>query len=278
MFYKRKNSADMRLAEHPLMSEPFVLAFSGGADSSLLAAEAARLNPGGMTAVTCITPYIPQWEVDEAEAFAREHGFRWEKLELDFPDFLRDNPEERCYLCKKHLFGLISRFAESQGIKKVADGTNLDDLSRYRPGLQALKELEVVSPLAECGITKSGIHRMAAARSLSTAGKPPYACMLTRFPHRFEIHERELRMVEAGEKALMDAGEKLVRVRVTGRDKLGVLSVSIELDPKRLRRMSRRRSAKLLALVKAAGFNDVSIFSGGYQSGRMDPESVKRSL
>lgn len=262
-----------RLVQYPLLQNKSVLAFSGGADSSFLAAAAAQQKRDLML-MTCVTPYIPTWEVEESRKIAKEVGLEQIELKFSFPEFLRDNPPQRCYLCKSFLFAEMKKKSQTLGIDTLFDGTNYEDLTAYRPGLKALKELGVHSPLAECGFSKKEIHYCSEKMGLSTAHKAPFACLLTRFPHHFEIKEEELRIVEKAECFLISKGFSLVRVRVLCRieegEAQGLLSASIELDPKKASRMSQSRVHQLIEGVLDCGFGKVSLNREGYRTGRMD--------
>ena len=187
------------------------VAFSGGADSSLLLNAAHDALGARAIGITIRSPYMSSREIAEAVEFARIYGIRHEILELGVAEEIKDNPENRCYLCKKAVFSRLIERARELGFSRVADGTNRDDLGEYRPGLKAKEELGVLSPLIN--LTKSEIRELSRELNLPTAEKPSYACLLTRLPHGREIDESELNLIEAAENLLIESGYANVRAR-----------------------------------------------------------------
>ena len=187
------------------------VAFSGGTDSSLLLRAAHDALGARAIGITIRSPYMSSREITEAVKFARIYGIRHEILELGVADEIKDNPENRCYLCKKAVFSRLIERAKGLGFSRVADGTNRDDLGEYRPGLKAKEELGVLSPLIN--LTKSEIRELSRELGLSTAEKPSYACLLTRLPHGREIDQGELNLIEAAENLLIVSGYANVRAR-----------------------------------------------------------------
>ncbi|MCX6332983.1 MAG: ATP-dependent sacrificial sulfur transferase LarE, partial [Bacteroidia bacterium] len=194
----------------------FAIAFSGGVDSSFLVYRAKNLGKLNMTAVTIRTPYISSREINDAIEFAESHGINHKIIDLEFPGIIRHNPKERCYLCKKTLFSKIAEFASDNGYQYILDGTNADDGLEIRPGLKALKELSVRSPLAEAGLTKKEIRELLMIEGLPMWDKPSMACLLTRIPYETEVTEGMLRMIEKAEDLLFDRGYPGTRVRLHG--------------------------------------------------------------
>ena len=184
---KEKNKAlEARLLS--LAGNNLVVAFSGGVDSSLLllkCCQAARERGTEVTAVTMQTRLHPHGDVDIARRVAEEAGARHVVIEIDELDDagIRMNPIDRCYRCKRCLFGKLRQMADEQGASCVIEGTNWDDLHTYRPGIKALKELGIESPLAELGITKTDVRQMAREMGLSVAQRASTPCMATRFPY-----------------------------------------------------------------------------------------------
>lgn len=193
-----------------------VLAFSGGVDSTFLLKVSKEALGDNVKAVTILSPYIPKWEIEEAKELVKELGVKHEIIEAPIIDSIRYNPEDRCYLCKTAVFSMILNAAKEQGYDYVIDGTNFDDISDYRPGLRALKELEVKSPLLECKLTKAEIRAFSKELKLNTWDKPPYACLLTRIPYGNELKEEDFVKIENAEKYMMSIGFRAIRVRCHG--------------------------------------------------------------
>ena len=163
----------------------FVVAFSGGVDSTFLLHRAHMVRKSGIIAITIRTPYIPSREIEEAIDFTRTFGIKHKILDLPFPEMIRKNPVERCYLCKKTIFTELLTFAKENNYQFVIDGTNADDISDFRPGMEALKELGIRSPLLESGLTKKDIRELSREADLDIWDKPAMACLLTRIPLRY---------------------------------------------------------------------------------------------
>lgn len=193
------------------------LAFSGGTDSSLLVWAAARYGKN-WTAYYVRSVFQPAFERKDAEKIAGQCGLPMRVLEADVlacPAIVR-NPENRCYECKKKIFGLILSQAAADGCSLIIDGTNASDDAGDRPGMKALRELRVRSPLRECGITKEQVREMSRQAGLFTWDKPSYACLATRIPAGTAITPEALRAVENGENALFNLGFSNFRIRVRG--------------------------------------------------------------
>jgi len=242
------------------------VAFSGGLDSTFLlraAAEALSSGPdGNVLAVTVSTPYTPRAEIELAGRAARTMGVRHLVLESPVPEAIRDNPPERCYLCKKILFGLMRQAAGNEGVAHLLDGTNLDDLGDYRPGMRALGELGVRSPLLTSGMTKLDIRELSRALGLSVWDKPAGACLLTRLPHGMFVGEAELARIDRAEDLLRELGFSAVRVRCHGdmaRIEVpgGMVAGLVEAD----------RLHGIDARLKALGFRHVAVDLAGYRMG-----------
>jgi len=193
-----------------------VIAFSGGVDSTFLLYAALEALPGRVLAVTATSPTYPKSERDEAERVAAAWGVAHrfvESNELEIPGF-SENPPDRCYHCKKELFGILAGIARAEGYGAVCDGTNDDDRNDFRPGRRAARELGVRSPILECGITKEEIRVLSRRFGLPTADKGSFACLSSRFPYGTPIDEEKLRRVEACEEILRRFGFRQFRVRV----------------------------------------------------------------
>lgn len=247
-----------------------MLAFSGGVDSTFLLLAAQEALGNKVKAVTVVSPYTPRWEVEEARSLARELKVEHEIIERGIPEAIRNNPENRCYLCKREIFTEICALAKLQGFAHVADGTNFDDLGDYRPGLQALRELKIKSPLLECRIGKAEIRELSKGKELKTWDKPPYACLLTRLPYGREVTVEELVRIEKAERSLMKLGFLAVRVRSHGdlaRIELDKAAEDSLLEPS-------VRSAALTA-CREAGFRYVTLDLEGYRVGSFN-ETIKK--
>lgn len=242
--------------------ESAVVAFSGGTDSTFLLKACKEALGEKVMAVTIEAPYIMQWEIEEAKELAKEIGICHEFIKVDLLSDIKFNPKDRCYLCKKSIFQKITEFADKNGYNKVFDGTNIDDTKDYRPGIKALRELNVVSPLLESGFTKEEVRLMSKALNLETWDKPAFACLLSRIPYENEITKEELERIEKSEKYIMGLGFKTVRVRSHGniarievyeRDLIKILKVDL------LKEISNK--------LKGFGYNYVTLDMDGYRMG-----------
>jgi pyridinium-3,5-biscarboxylic acid mononucleotide sulfurtransferase len=248
--------------------DSFVIAFSGGVDSSFLTYAARSAGNLKMEAVTLRTPYIPTREINEAIEFAKSHGVKHKILDLSFPEIVRHNPVERCYLCKKILFNKIAEYASENGYRYILDGTNADDIRTERPGLKALHELSVISPLATAGITKKEIREFLMKEGLEIWDKPAMACLLTRIPYDTEVSEGMLRMIESAEDYLFEKGYPGTRVRVHND------IARIECMPGYLEKIIHDPQRKLIVdNLKNLGFRYISLDLEGYRSGSMDHDN-----
>ena len=253
--------------------ERVAVAFSGGTDSSLLLYYAARaLSAENVCAVTLRLPYTPAEELEMAAEFARRLQIRHQVLELPFSEELRQNPVDRCYLCKKYLFGSLLNWAFDCGAGVVLDGTNFDDLSEHRPGQRALQELGITSPLQKCGLTKSEIRLAARQAGLANWNKPANSCLLTRIPHGHQVDEQELRRINQAESLLHAAGFATVRVR--SYEALVRVEVPRDQVAKFVNEVIRQN---LDEQIRQLGYRHVTVDLAGYQTGSMD-ETVTEGL
>ena len=239
------------------------IAFSAGVDSTLLLDLARETLGENALAVTAVSVLTPEREQREAAAFCRERGIRLLRVPFDpfaVPGF-RENPPDRCYLCKKALFLSLRTAAEKEGFGTLLDGTNADDLRSDRPGLRAIEELGVKSPLAEAGMTKTEIRALSALRGLPTAGKPALACLATRVPAGETVTTEKLMRIDRAEALLFAMGFSQVRVRCHGD------LARIELKPEELPRLLAPETARKAAeAVRAAGFRYVAADLEGYRA------------
>jgi uncharacterized protein len=242
--------------------ERVVLAFSGGVDSTFLLKAAKEALGDNLKAVTIQSPYIPKWEIEEAKQLVKQLGIAFEILEAPIIDEIRHNPENRCYLCKKAVFSQIKAIAQREGYPYVIDGTNFDDIGDYRPGLKALAELSIKSPLLDCQLTKQEIRSLSKELGLSTWDKPPYACLLTRIPYGNELKEEDFVKIEKAEKYMMDRGFRAVRARCHGN------LARIEVDKKdRSKLFNEELLEEISAKLKEFGFTYVTLDLEGYRVG-----------
>lgn len=245
-----------------------VVAFSGGVDSSFLLRVASDVLGNRVSAATAVSYIYPSWEIKEAEKFAIELGVEHTKMYFDplkeVPRF-RNNPENRCYICKKSVFSKIVQFAESNGIRFVVDGTNADDMADYRPGLKAVEELNIKSPLLMAGLTKSDIRELAKEMGMSIHNKPAYACLATRIPYNEVINMEKLESIDLAEIYIISKGIRNVRVRHHG--KVARIEVGLEDMPKFF---SMDFMSDIDNKLKEFGFKYVSLDLAGYKTGSMN--------
>lgn len=250
-------------AKHELL-----VAFSGGVDSSLvlkLACEAAKKTGTTVYAVTVHTRLHPTGDLETAQIAAVETGAVHKKIVLDELNEagIDNNPIDRCYRCKKALFKRILNLAEKLGASTVLDGTNEDDLHVYRPGIRALKELGVTSPLADSGFTKEEVRRLALEYHLSSASRPSAPCLATRFPYETKLSLEMMGKVEQAERFLRKLEFYNIRVRVHG-------DISrIEVDCCDFFKILNRKE-EITAFMSELGFSYITLDLEGFRSGSMD--------
>lgn len=232
------------------------LAFSGGTDSALLLCEARRLG-ADVKAYFVKGPFQPQFELEDARRLAKELGAEMEVIETDvlaLPEVAENGPR-RCYYCKRAIFSLIFERARRDGYETVIDGTNASDQVDDRPGMQAIAELGVLSPLRMCGVTKAQVRELSAEAGLFTARKPSYACLATRVPTGTAITREALEKVERGEEALREMGFSDLRLRLEG------TGARLELPAAQLPAVVQNRERVLKALLPS--FSRVTVDLAG---------------
>jgi len=246
-------------------TDRILVAFSGGVDSTFLLTTLAAVGRQEVFAVTVKTPYIPQWEVDEALSLCKSIGIEHRIIKLPIPESIRRNPADRCYRCKKILFDNILKLAQDIGCNIIVDGSNADDTSDYRPGMKALKEMGIRSPLLEAGFTKKEIRSLLKERGLEIWNKPTYACLLTRIPYDTEIDEGTLHLIELAEKFLHDQGYKGARLRLHGD------IARIECDTTyHSRLLQKENKDRIINYIKKLGISYITIDLEGYRTGSMN--------
>ena len=243
------------------------VAFSGGVDSTFLLRVAHDVLGDNVLAVTAASCSFPERELREAKKFCEENGIRHvvcQSEELDIEGF-RQNPVNRCYLCKHELFEKIGEIDAENHLAAVAEGSNMDDNGDYRPGLQAVKELGVKSPLRQAGLNKDEIRQLSRMLGLPTWNKQSFACLSSRFVYGETISEEKLSMVDRAEQLLLDLDFHQVRVRI--HDKLA----RIEILPEEFSRLlddSVRNT--IYDTLKSLGFTYVTLDLAGYRTGSMN--------
>lgn len=265
--YEEKCSYLQKLMEQ-YTQENVAVAFSGGVDSSLLLKIAcinAAKNKTKVYAVTMHTTLHTMNEIESSKETAGEVGA--EHLIISVDELkeagIENNPVERCYLCKKYLFQKMKDKAESLGVKIILDGTNEDDLHMFRPGLRALKELEIKSPLAESDFSKTDVRKLAEEYGLSVSKKPSTPCLATRFPYGSRLSYEEMKKVEKGEDFLKNLGLYNVRLRIHND------IARIEVDKEDIVKIVVYKEA-IISYLKELGYRYITLDLEGFRSGSMD--------
>jgi uncharacterized protein len=233
----------------------------------LLLAVACDVLGDRVLAVTAASAIHPAAEKEAAAALTARLGVRQVTIETDELGIagFADNPPERCYLCKAELFGRLQQIARAEGIAYVADGANADDAGDFRPGMRAVGELGVVSPLLEAGLTKDDVRALSKQLGLETWDKPSAACLASRFPYGEPITREKLAMVEAAEEFLTGLGFRQVRVRHHGP------IARIEVAPDEIERLSSDTvREQVTGALTGIGYRYVTIDSRGYRTGSLN--------
>ncbi len=254
------------------------VAFSGGVDSTFLLKVVADTLGDRVIAITARSSTYPEREFREASEFMQKIGVKHIVIyseELEIEGFSQ-NPANRCYFCKKELFSKVRDIAGQHGIDHVVDGSNMDDLGDYRPGLQALRELGIRSPLREAGMTKDDIRKLSREMGLPTWNKQPFACLASRFPYGQEITREKLQMIDKAEQFLLDMGFRQVRVRHHGE----VARIEVARE-ERSRFFDTELMDRVHEKLKEAGFKYITLDLRGYRTGSMNEvldEKTKKSV
>ena len=246
------------------------IAFSGGVDSTFLLKVAHDTLGDKAVALTAASVFVPRSELVAAKKFCADNGIRQIIFAADVLDIagVKENPVDRCYLCKRALFKNFLRVAEENHLAAVVEGSNMDDANDYRPGARALAELDVKSPLKVAELFKSEIRALSKILNLPTWSKPSMACLATRFVYGEELTAERLSTVETAEEFLSDAGFTQLRVRVHGK------LARIEVLPEDFPRLMNLR-AEVVDKFRALGFDYVTLDLQGYRVGSMNI-SVRR--
>lgn len=254
------------LKEYLRSLESVAVAFSGGVDSSfLLRVSLDALGRENVLAVTIESAVYPKREENECVNMCKEWGVNHVVLHADelSVEGFAENPRNRCYICKHYMFSLIKKASIEHGIINVIEGTNFDDLSDVRPGLQAIQELGILSPLLHFKFTKNEIRSFLKAWNISVWNKPSMACLASRVPYGTKITRECLAMAERAEDFLFDMGFTQCRARISGKD------CRIELLPSDFGKAVLHAS-EINTALKAIGFTFVSLDLGGYKTGNMN--------
>ena len=254
--------------------ESALIAFSGGVDSTFLAKVAHDELGDRAVAVTARSETYPPREFDEATALAKQIGIRHlaiETEELSLEGF-RKNPPDRCYHCKRELFGKLRGLAKELGLRHVLDGANADDAGDFRPGARAAAELNVRSPLQEVGFTKEDVRLASHALGLPTWNKPSYACLSSRFPYGETITAENVGRVDKAEAFVRTLGVRQVRVRHHGD------TARIEVPPEQIPLLAGDEArARIVARFKEPGYIYVTLDLQGYRTGSMN-ETLEKAV
>ena len=243
------------------------VAFSGGVDSTFLLAVAHRVLGDRAMAFTCRSPFVSEWEFTEAADYCDANGIAHQIVDVNplADDHCRNNEPDRCYWCKLAIFGAIKEAAAGCGLTYVADGSNIDDDGDYRPGMRAVRELGILSPLRQAGMTKSDIRELSREMGLPTADKPAYACLASRIAYNEEITPDKLARIEAAENFLTSMGFTALRVRMHGD------IARIELPADQIERAaSPECRTQITDKLFELGFTYVTLDLAGYKTGSMN--------
>ncbi|MBN1493579.1 MAG: ATP-dependent sacrificial sulfur transferase LarE [Candidatus Omnitrophica bacterium] len=248
--------------------EKIVLAYSGGVDSTLLLKVIAQVLPAeNIIAVIAESPTFPQEESIGARAICEGWGVPYAVItteEMNDANFV-NNPEDRCYFCKRELFNKILQYAYNKGITYIFEGSNAEDIHDHRPGLRALRELGIKSPLLECGLSKDEIRALSREFGVPTAAKPSLACLSSRIPYGTQITEKVLKMVHDAEKIIRLFGVTQCRVRHYGD------CARIEVEPKDIGTLTRHEiRTQICEALKKIGYKYITLDLEGYRSGSMN--------
>jgi len=267
---------ELKMSILELVKDGVCIAFSGGVDSSLIlkiATDAGKELGRDVHAVTFETKLHPVSDVQISRNVAKEMGAIHTIIKVD--EFenkeLLNNPVNRCYICKKMLFEGLFEFARNHNLKYVIDGTNADDHKVYRPGIKALSELGVVSPLAALEISKAEVREFAKDLSISVASRPSAPCMATRLPYNTEIRFELLKRIEEGEEYIKTLGFSIVRLRIHGE------IARIEVPKEDFLKFMENKDL-VLSKLKSLGFSYVTLDLEGFRSGSMDINIDKSSI
>lgn len=259
----------LRLTEFLKQFSSAIVAYSGGVDSAVVAMAAYRALSDRAIAVTAVSPSVAQDDLRVARSQAQQIGIRHQEIrteEFARPDY-RSNSPSRCYFCKQTLYVALTSMAREMNIDVLLNGTNADDLSDYRPGLQAASEFRVISPLAELGMTKADVRAVAELWHLQVHNKPASPCLSSRIAWGVEVTEERVRRVEQAEKylrSLLNCGELRVRLEASELARIEVPATMVESVVR-----SETRQA-ISQHLRELGFLRVTLDLEGFRSGSMN--------
>lgn len=265
-------SKEQKLVEILKSYEKVVIGFSGGVDSTFLAYIAQKVLDDNAHCVTIVAELHSKREIDESILFAKENGINQTIVPLSVIefDFIKNNPKDRCYHCKTNVFTVIKNICAEKDFNYVLDGTNTDDLSDYRPGMKAIDELNVKSPLLEAGFSKQDIRDLSKKYGLITYNKPSFACLASRVPYDQTITKEKLEMVEMAENYLMDKGFLQLRVRHLG----NLARIEVEKS-ERVKFFNEELLDEIDKKFKEIGFTYVTFELCGYKMGSLNTQIIK---
>lgn len=247
--------------------ESAAVAYSGGVDSTLLLYTASIIPDLKLKAYTVKNAMIPEGEVTAAVNTAKQFGIDHHLIDIDILSFekITSNTHERCYYCKTVILKEIIKSAAAHGIPVILEGSHSGDINDYRPGLKAINELEVISPLKNAGFDKNSIYELSAYLDLPTSGKESYPCLATRIPYETRITIEGLKKAETAEKIIASFGFKKIRARIHGD------ILRIEVDEKMISAFTAESTRKnICSALQNAGFTYITLDLQGYRTGSMN--------
>ncbi len=247
--------------------DSLLVAFSGGVDSSLLLYTAHEVLGEKVVGVTAESAVYPSSLRSHVDSFIQAYGIRHRYIQTDEmqePAFL-SNSQERCYYCKKGLFADLQALADELGLKHIAHGANLDDLSDFRPGFKAAEEMGIQAPLLAAGLTKEDIRFLSRLEKLPSADKPAMPCLASRIPYGTQITTEILAMIDNAEKAVAELGFEGFRVRYHQ------TVARLELDPYDfVKVMDDKIRLQVITAIRSAGFQYAALDLEGYSQGKLN--------
>ena len=251
-----------------------VVAYSGGVDSTFLLRVAKDVLGDKVLGVLATSPTYPSREYDKAMEIANQIGVKIQVINTKETDNIKfaENPIDRCYYCKSELFTKIDEIAKNENLRNMVDGSNADDLGDYRPGMKALKEKRIRSPLQEAELTKNEIRELSKNLNLPTWDKPALACLSSRFPYGVNINKEKLKMVDEVENYLYDEGFKNIRARHYDN------TVKIEVSPNEIGKFFNNEiRERIVNRIKEIGYTYVTLDLEGYRQGSMNEVLFKKN-